>query len=162
MQSPPLPLHWMAIIWTIWFWGVGGGRGANIVHALGPVFSILKWVVTQLVLRGIVSCWHPVESDYTGYIGESLSTDRWPTGARLTNRPTVNWPLIDWCSTYQPLTDRPPTVSRLVPDLPTLNPPLADGCPTYQPLTVRPPTVSRLVPDLPTVNIQLADWCPIY
>ena len=66
-------------------WGVGGGRGANIVHALGPVFSILKWVVSQLVLRGIVSCWHPVESDYTGYIGEPLSTDRWPTGARLTN-----------------------------------------------------------------------------
>ena len=103
LPSPP-PLR--AIMWTIWVksgvnvevcvWGGGGGGwGGKYCTRSWACILHIEGVVSQIVLHGIVSCWHRVESDYTGYICEPPSTDHWPTGDRHTNRPTVNRPLTD-------------------------------------------------------------------
>ena len=72
---------------------------------------------------------------------QPFKTDRWPTGARLTNRQ--------------------PTVGRLVRPLPTVNRPLAAWCrpsATFnRPPTDRWPTGAR---PLRTVNRLLTDWYP--
>ena len=83
-------------------WGVGGGRGANIVHALGPVFPY--WSESSLnlfctALWAVDIQWNQItqvtsvnhRQPTVGRLVLDLptdrpSTDRWSTGARLTNR----------------------------------------------------------------------------
>ena len=93
MQSPPLPLHWMAIIWTIWF---RSGTNIEVWEEGGGKYCTRSWACI----------FHfEVSSHSTCFARHcELLTSSGIRLHRLHRWTTVNRPLADWCPTYQPLT----------------------------------------------------------